>query len=143
MRIRNRKINPTMVSLIVLELIYGLLGIVIISGLHFVFGVAERIFGDKYIYIIIGFLIGILMSIILVMLMARTVENMLSIGDNGAVKEGVIGALIRAAIVIAVIVLILVTHVGNVISMLIVLFGLKLSAYIQPIADKYIKKKIK
>jgi hypothetical protein len=143
MRIRNRKINPTMVSLIVLELIYGLLGIVIISGLHFVFGVAERIFGDKYIYIIIGFLIGILMSIILVMLMARTVENMLSIGDNGAVKEGVIGALIRAAIVIAVIVLLLVTHVGNVISMLIGLFGLKLSAYIQPIADKYIKKKIK
>ncbi|MEE0863163.1 MAG: ATP synthase subunit I [Lachnospiraceae bacterium] len=143
MRIRNRKINPTMVSLIVLELIYGLIGIVIISGLHFVFGVAERIFGDKYIYIIIGFLIGILMSIILVMLMARTVENMLSIGDNGAVKEGVIGALIRAAIVIAVIVLLLVTHVGNVISMLIGLFGLKLSAYIQPIADKYIKKKIK
>ena len=143
MRIRNRKITPTMVSLIVLELIYGLLGIVIISGLHFVFGVAERIFGDKYIYIIIGFLIGILMSIILVMLMARTVENMLSIGDNGAVKEGVIGALIRAAIVIAVIVLLLVTHVGNVISMLIGLFGLKLSAYIQPIADKYIKKKIK
>ena len=143
MRIRNRKINPTMVSLIVLELIYGLLGIVIISGLHFVFGVAERIFGDKYIYIIIGFLIGILMSIILVMLMARTVENMLSIGDSGAVKEGVIGALIRAAIVIAVIVLLLVTHVGNVISMLIGLFGLKLSAYIQPIADKYIKKKIK
>ena len=143
MRIRNRKINPTMVSLIVLELIYGLLGIVIISGLHFVFGVAERILGDKYIYIIIGFLIGILMSIILVMLMARTVENMLSIGDNGAVKEGVIGALIRAAIVIAVIVLLLVTHVGNVISMLIGLFGLKLSAYIQPIADKYIKKKIK
>lgn len=143
MRIRNRKINPTMVSLIVLELIYGLIGIVIISGLHFVFGVAEKIFGDKYIYIIIGFLIGILMSIILVILMARTVENMLSIGDNGAVKEGVIGALIRAAIVIAVIVLLLVTHVGNVISMLIGLFGLKLSAYIQPIADKYIKKKIK
>ena len=143
MRIRNRKINPTMVSLIVLELIYGLLGIVIISGLHFVFGVAERIFGDKYIYIIIGFLIGILMSIILVMLMARTVENMLSIGDNGAVKEGVIGALIRAAIVIAVIVLLLVTHVGNVISMLIGLFSLKLSAYIQPIADKYIKKENK
>ena len=143
MRIRNRKINPTMVSLIVLELIYGLIGIVIISGLHFVFGVAEKIFGDKYIYIIIGFLIGILMSIILVMLMARTVENMLSIGDNGAVKEGVIGALIRAAIVIAVIVLLLVTHVGNVISMLIGLFGLKLSAYIQPIADKYIKQKIK
>lgn len=143
MRIRNRKINPTMVSLIVLELIYGLIGIVIISGLHFVFGVAEKIFGDKYIYIIIGFLIGILMSIILVMLMARTVENMLSIGDNGAVKEGVIGALIRAAIVIAVIVLLLVTHVGNVISMLIGLFGLKLSAYIQPIADKYIKKENK
>ena len=143
MRIRNRKINPTMVSLIVLELIYGLLGIVIISGLHFVFGVAEKVFGDKYIYIIIGFLIGILMSIILVMLMARTVENMLSIGDNGAVKEGVIGALIRAAIVIAVIVLLLVTHVGNVISMLIGLFGLKLSAYIQPIADKYIKKENK
>ena len=143
MRIRNRKINPTMVSLIVLELIYGLIGIVIISGLHFVFGVAEKIFGDKYIYIIIGFLIGILMSIILVMLMARTVENMLSIGDNGAVKEGVIGALIRAAIVIAVIVLLLVTHVGNVISMLIGLFGLKLSAYFQPIADKYIKKENK
>lgn len=143
MRIRNRKINPTMVSLIVLELIYGLLGIVIISGLHFVFGVAEKVFGDKYIYIIIGFLIGILMSIILVVLMARTVENMLSIGDSGAVKEGVIGALIRAAIVIAVIVLLLVTHIGNVISMLIGLFGLKLSAYIQPIADKYIKKENK
>ena len=143
MRIRNRKINPTMVSLIVLELIYGLLGIVIISVLHFVFGVAEKVFGDKYIYIIIGYLIGILISMVLVVLMARTVENMLSIGDSGAVKEGVIGALVRAVIVIAVIVLLLVTHIGNVISMLIGLFGLKLSAYIQPIADKYIKKKIK
>lgn len=143
MRIRNRKINPTMVSLIVLELIYGLLGLTIISVLHFIFGVAEKIFGDKYIYIIIGYLIGILISMVLVVLMARTVENMLSIGDSGAVKEGVIGALVRAIIVIAVIVLLLVTHIGNVFAMLIGLFGLKLSAYIQPIADKYIKKKIK
>lgn len=143
MRIRNRKINPTMVSLIILELIYGVIGIVIFSVLHCGFGLLEDFFNDKFIFIVSGFLIGILISVFLIFLMTRTVENMVESGDDSAVKQGVIGALIRGVIVVTIIILILVTHIGNVFSMLIGLFGLKLSAYVQPITNKIIKNKIK
>lgn len=140
MRIRNRKINPTMVEIIYGILAYGIVVLILMTVLEPSFGVIEKVFNDRFLLILIGFLIGIGISIILVMLMTRTIENMVSGGGYGATKQSVIGSLTRSGIVILAIVILLVTHIANVFSMLFGLFGLKLSAYFQPITHKLILK---
>ncbi len=143
MRIRNRKINPTMVELIYGILAYGIVVLILMAVLELGLGIIEKIFDDRFIFVITGFLIGISVSLILVVMMTRTIENIVSGGGYGATKQSVIGSIIRSVIVIATIVLLLVTHIGNVFSMLFGLFGLKLSAYLQPITHKITKNKIK
>lgn len=143
MRIRNRKINPTMVELIYGVWAYGIVVLILMAVLEIGLGIIEKIFDDRFIFVITGFLIGISVSLILVVMMTRTIENIVSGGGYGATKQSVIGSIIRSVIVIATIVLLLVTHIGNVFSMLFGLFGLKLSAYLQPITHKITKNKIK
>lgn len=143
MRIRNRKINPTMVELIYGILAYGIVVLILMTVLELGLGIIGKIFDDRFIFVITGFLIGISISLILVIMMTRTIENIVSGGGYGATRQSVIGSIIRSAIVIAAIVLLLVTHIGNVFSMLFGLFGLKLSAYLQPITHKITKNKIK
>ena len=140
MRIRNRKINPTMVELIIGIGAYGLVVLILMTVLQLCFGIIEKVFSDSFLFVIIGFLIGIGISIILVLLMTRTIENIVYGGGYDAKKQSIIGSIIRSGIVIAAIVILLITHIGNVFALLFGLFGLKVSAYLQPITHK-IKKK--
>ena len=140
MRIRNRKINPTMVELIIGIGAYGVIVLILMTVLQLCFGIVEKVFSDSFLFVIIGFLIGIGISIILVLLMTRTIENIVYGGGYDAKKQSIIGSIIRSGIVIAAIVILLITHIGNVFALLFGLFSLKLSAYLQPITHK-IKKK--
>lgn len=142
MRIRNRKINPTMLELIYGILAYGMVVLILMTVLQLSFNIVEKIFNDRYIFVLIGFLIGIGIAIILVVMMTRTIENIVSGGGYGATKQSVIGSITRSGIVIAAIILLIMTHIGNVFAMLFGLFGLKLSAYLQPITHKLTKNKI-
>ena len=128
-----------------LELIYGILAysvivLILMVVLELGFNIIEKVFNDSFWFVLTGFLIGIFLSIILVIMMTRTIENIVNGGGYGATKQSIIGSVTRSAIVIAVIVLLLITHIGNVFSMLFGLFGLKLSAYLQPITHKLIIK---
>ncbi len=140
MRIRNRKINPTMVELVIGIGAYGIVVLILMTVLQLCFGVVEKVFNDNFIFVVIGFLLGIGISIILVLMMTRTIENIVYGGEHDAKKQSVIGSITRTGIVIAAIVILLVTHIGNVFALLFGLFGLKLSAYLQPITHKIIKK---
>lgn len=140
MRIRNRKINPTMLELIYGILAYSVIVLILMVVLELGFNIIEKVFNDSFWFVLTGFLIGIFLSIILVIMMTRTIENIVNGGGYGATKQSIIGSVTRSAIVIAVIVLLLITHIGNVFSMLFGLFGLKLSAYLQPITHKLIIK---
>ena len=136
MRIRNRKINPTMLELIYGILAYSVIVLILMTVLQLGFNIIEKIFNDSFFLVITGFLIGICVSIILVIMMTRTIENIVNGGGYGATKQSIIGSVTRSAIVIAVIILLIVTHIGNVFSLLFGIFGLKLSAYSQPITHK-------
>ena len=140
MRIRNKKINPTMLELIYGILAYSVIVLILMVVLELGFNIIEKVFNDSFWFVLTGFLIGIFLSIILVIMMTRTIENIVNGGGYGATKQSIIGSVTRSAIVIAVIVLLLITHIGNVFSMLFGLFGLKLSAYLQPITHKLIIK---
>ena len=140
MRIRNRKINPTMVELVIGIGAYGIVILILMTILELSFGIVERVFSDGFLFVIIGFLLGIGISIVLVLLMTRTIENIVYGGGYDAKKQSIIGSIVRSGIVIAVIVILLITHIGNVFALLFGLFGLKVSAYLQPITHK-IKKK--
>ena len=139
MRIRNRKINPTMIELILGIGAYGIVVLMLMTILELCFGVVERAFNDGFLFVVIGFLLGIGISIVLVLLMTRTIENIVYGGGYNAKKESITGSIIRTGIVIVAIVTLLVTHIGNVFALLFGLFGLKVSAYLQPITHK-IKK---
>ena len=140
MRIRNRKINPTMVELIIGIGAYGIVVLTLMTILELCFGVIGRVFNDGFLFVIIGFLLGIGISFILVLLMTRTIENIVYGGGYDAKKQSIIGSIVRSGIVVAAIVILLITHIGNVFALLFGLFGLKLSAYLQPITHKIIKK---
>ena len=142
MRIRNRKINPTMLELIYGILAYSVVVLILMTVLELGFSIIEKVFNDSFLLVLTGFFIGISISIILVVMMTRTIENIVNSGGYGATKQSIIGSITRSGIVIGAIVLLLVTHIGNVFSMLFGLFGLKLSAYLQPITHK-VKNKIK
>ena len=140
MRIRNRKINPTMIELILGISAYGIVMLTLMTVLELCFGIVERIFNDGFLFVVIGFLLGIGISVVLVLLMTRTIENIVYGGGYNAKKESIIGSIVRTGIVIVAIVILLITHIGNVFALLFGLFGLKLSAYLQPITHKIIKK---
>jgi hypothetical protein len=120
---------------------YGIVVLMLMTILELCFGVVERAFNDGFLFVVIGFLLGIGISIVLVLLMTRTIENIVYGGGYNAKKESITGSIIRTGIVIVAIVTLLVTHIGNVFALLFGLFGLKVSAYLQPITHK-IKKKI-
>lgn len=140
MRVLNRKINPTMIELLIGIVLYGIVGEIIIIGLNYFTGMMEKMFDDSIFFIAIGFLIGIILAIILVIYMARSVETAVEMGETGALKHTMISSVIRFVMVIGVIVILLITHVGNVFAMLFGALGLKLSAYAQPITHKVSEK---
>lgn len=136
MRVVNRKINPTMLELIVGIVIWGILGVAAFIGLHVAGAPVESLFDDSIFQITIGFVIGIIFSLILIIHMTASVETAMEMGEQGALKHTRIMYLVRMVALIVVFVVMLLLNVGNVFSLLFGLLSLKLSAYIQPITHK-------
>lgn len=136
MRVVNRKINPTMIELIVGIVIVGIIGIAVILGLHVAGVQVESLFDDSIFQITIGFVIGIIFSLILIIHMTASVETAMEMGEQGALKHTRIMYLVRMVALIVVFVVMLMLNVGNVFALLFGLLSLKLSAYMQPIIHK-------
>ncbi len=140
MRIINRKVNPTMIELIVGIVLFGIIGIIIFIFLHIASVPLERFFDDDIYQIIIGYIIGIIFSLALIIHMTVSVERSLEMGEHGALKHTRIMYIVRMVALVIVFAIMLMAGIGNVFSLLFGLFSLKLSAYIQPITHKVISR---
>lgn len=136
MRVLNRKINPTMVELIIGILVFGIIGVAIFIGLHIASVPVESFFDDSILQIVIGFIIGIIFSIVFIIHMTFSVENALEMGEQGALKHTRIMYVVRMATLVIVFAIMLLLGIGNVFSLLFGLLSLKLSAYMQPITHR-------
>ena len=140
MRIINRKVNPTMIELIVGIVLFGIIGISTFIFLHIASVPLERFFEDDIYQIIIGYIIGIIFSLALIIHMTVSVERSLEMGEHGALKHTRIMYIVRMVALVIVFAIMLMAGIGNVFSLLFGLFSLKLSAYIQPITHKVISR---
>lgn len=138
----SRKINPTMVELIIGIVLYGIIGEILLTAMYLLNVPLEKVFNDTIANILIGFLVGIIYSVIMIIHMARTVETALDMGEQGALKHTRIAYIIRIAVLLVLFILMLIINIGNLFAMLFGLLSVKLSAYAQPITHK-VKEKLK
>ena len=111
-------------------------GICIFSILELIIGL---FFANRIIQFVIGMVIGTAVAIILVKHMYRTLDRAIDAGEQGAEKIVRNGALLRIFGIFTVFFLAVYLHrYINVYAMFISVFNLKLSAYIQPLANKLI-----
>lgn len=138
MRILNRKVNPTMIELIVGIVMFGIIGSAILCALYAGAIPIEKFFDDNIYQIIVGYIIGIIFSVSMIIHITASVERSLEMGEHGALKHTRIMYIIRMVALVIVFAIVLIAEVGNVFSLLFGLLSLKLSAYIQPITHKLI-----
>ena len=111
-------------------------GICAFSILELIIGL---FFANRIIQFVIGMVIGTAVAIILVKHMYRTLDRAIDAGEQGAEKIVRNGALLRIFGIFTVFFLAVYLHrYINVYAMFISVFNLKLSAYIQPLANKLI-----
>ena len=111
-------------------------GICAFSILELIIGL---FFANRIIQFVIGMVIGSAVAIILVKHMYRTLDRAIDAGEQGAEKIVRNGALLRIFGIFTVFFLAVYLHrYINVYAMFISVFNLKLSAYIQPLANKLI-----
>ena len=78
MRIRRKKTyNPTMIELIIGILFLGVIGLVLVLGLHFASVPLEKWFDDSIWQIILGYIFGIIFSVATIFHMTSSVEEAL------------------------------------------------------------------
>ena len=104
--------------------------------------IISKITGYSMISLYLGYVIGIILAIYILLDMAVTIENVIDLKDpDYARKKTMLHAGIRKAVLIAVIVIALNLKFINTMSIVLTLFGIKTGAYLQPYANKFYKKK--
>lgn len=124
-RMKIRRINPMLKSLLLGIAIYGAIGSVIII-----------IFTDRVVWQLLGFLIGIILAMIMVVHMSFTIEESIYRGEKGALKHTRIMYIVRIVLVVVTFVLMIWLGFANPVSALFGLFSLKFSAYTKLITIK-------
>lgn len=131
-RIAGIHINETGVELLIGNVVYYIIGQIII-----LFAAKERL------YLSLGFLAGVIISMIMTIHMIISVEQALSYNENGAGKHMKKTAIIRMVGCGIILVLIGFTKIVDIIGTLIGIMALKVSAYLQPFTHKVLVRKSK
>jgi len=126
------KTSSVLLDMIITDIIYLILGEFIILGF----------LPNKKLYAI-GFLIGVIISIISVIHMEITLKQSLHQVGKSAVKRSIIAYTVRMFIIALIFYGMYFTGIGNLIAGLIGMLALKLSAYLQSFTHKVTKKYIK
>ena len=113
-----------------LELLAGiiLLGILI--------QIVHLIVTDDYLYHAIGLWSGIAVACFWAIHMQRSIEDALDLGEDRAKKKAVIGYATRMLISLIVLGVVIYYDLGNVFSLFVGVFLLKISAYLHPFTHK-------
>ncbi|MEE1248013.1 MAG: hypothetical protein UHU19_02075 [Lachnospiraceae bacterium] len=125
-----KRINDALPGLVMGILFYGV--IVEVIGVWFV--------SDKWMFTS-GLLIGLAVAVAMAIHIATTLWDAVDIADAEHAKKIIAKSILRYVLVILAFLLVIVFHLGNMISMFIGVMGLKVSAYLQPYLMKWKEKK--
>ena len=126
-----KRINEALPGLVMGILFYGV--IVEIIGVWFV--------SDKWMFTS-GLLIGLAVAVAMAIHIETTLWDAVDIADAEHAKKKISAkSMLRYVLVILAFLLVIVFHLGNMISMFIGVMGLKVSAYLQPYLMKWKEKK--
>jgi hypothetical protein len=119
---------------ILVELLAGIisLGILIQIGMLIAF--------ENYLYNAIGLWAGIGVAIFMAIHLKRSIEDELDLGEEGAVKHARTAYATRMLITLVVLGVVIYFKLGNPFTVVIGIFPLKLSAYLQPLIHKIFLK---
>jgi MFS family permease len=133
MGVNMKNINTTL-----LELIIGILISTIFTG---IIGI---IITNNNMSFVLGLILGAFTAILLVIHMYQSLEKSLLLDEESAQKFSKKMAVLRMVVMgLAVVVALTFPKIFNIIAVLIGIMGLKISAYLQPITNKYISTKLK
>lgn len=115
---------------ILVELLAGIisLGVLIQIGM--------LIATENYLYNAIGLWTGIGIACFMAIHLKRSIEDELDLGEEGAVKHARTAYATRTAITLVVIGIVIYFKIGNPFTVVLGIFPLKLSAYLQPLIHK-------
>ena len=119
---------------ILVELLAGIisLGILIQIGMLIAF--------ENYLYNAIGLWAGIGVAIFMAIHLKRSIEDELDLGEEGAVKHARTAYATRMLITLVVLGVVIYFKLGNPFTVVLGIFPLKLSAYLQPLIHKIFLK---
>lgn len=136
--IKNRKSLfkriPMAAELLIGECIYFVAGLLIILTVTGIF------FRERMLSWTLGFSEGALIAVAIMLHMAISVENSVSMLEEEALKHTRINYIIRIALVVAAFLLIIFLKLGDIGAALFGLMALKVSAYLQPFTHKIYQK---
>ena len=95
---------------------------------------------EDYLYNAVGLWTGIGIACFVAIHLKRSIEDELDLGEEGAVKHARSAYATRTAITLAVIGIVIYFKVGNPFTVVLGIFPLKLSAYLQPLIHKIFLK---
>lgn len=129
---RNKK--PPLINRTLLELLIGILIYLIIGSILILIFISDK--GSS----LIGFTIGAAVSAGMVIHMSFEIEKSLYMGEEGALKHTRKTTCLRMVFVTAILFAVAWFGIGDVISSLVGVMALKVSAYIQPFTHKVLNK---
>lgn len=125
---------PMTAELLIGECIYFAAGMLIILT------VTGFFFRESMISWLLGFFEGVLVAVVIMIHMAVSVEDSVSMLEDEALKHTRINYIIRMAVVVIVFLLIIFLKLGDIAAALFGLMALKVSAYLQPFTHKIYQK---
>jgi hypothetical protein len=119
---------------IVVELLAGIISLGVL--IQIIMAIAF----EDYLYNAVGLWTGIGIACFVAIHLKRSIEDELDLGEEGAVKHARSAYATRTAITLAVIGIVIYFKVGNPFTVVLGIFPLKLSAYLQPLIHKIFLK---
>ena len=126
-----KRLDPTVRDLLIGALLYGI--IVEIAGLMLV---------EARLNYTLGILVGYISVVFLICHMYLTLEKALDMESKAATKYGLRNSILRYVIMFAILVVAMLVPQISVIAVIIMIFGMKIPAFLQPLINKYITSKI-
>jgi len=127
---KEKNINPTLLELLIGNLLYGIIGMALI-----IFLTEDRL------KLLAGFIIGIILACLCAWSMHHTLESAYGLHEHEALKKMGKAYAIRLAVLIAALAILYVFKIGDLLAMIVGIFSLKISAYAQPLTHKLISGK--
>ncbi|MDY6329323.1 MAG: ATP synthase subunit I [Lachnospiraceae bacterium] len=129
-RIGSFRINRTGIELIIGNVIYYILGQILIL-----------IFADRKLNVSVGFILGVVISVLMTVHMTIAIEQAMSFNERGADRHVKKTTAVRMILCFIALIAIGITHVGDIVAALFGVMALKVSAYLQPLTHKVLARK--